>query len=113
MLNLICPACGIKNSCDESRMIYERDFVYVICSICGSTIKIQCETITSKPQQEILLPALEIGEVVKITNRDHVWFNEIAIIRAIKFKHYRLEIHGQLIWVPEDWVESDEPDDVN
>ena len=113
MLDLICSECGTKNSCDESQIVYEFDFVYVICYNCSSTIKIQCETITSKQKQETPSPMLEIGEVVKIINKDHVWLNEIAIIRATKFKHYRLEIHGQLVWVPEDWVESDEPNDID
>lgn len=114
MLELVCAECGATNSCDESQVTYEVDSAYVICYNCGGTIRIQCEAIIPDryPQEEIL-PVLEIGEVVKITNRDHVWHGEIAVIRAKKFKHYRLELHGELIWVPEHWVESDEPDDID
>ena len=114
MLDLVCPECGATNSRSESEIIYEFDFVYVICYNCNGTIKIPCETIIpGRYPTEAALPVLEIGEVVKIINRDHVWFGEIAIIRAKKFKHYRLELHGQLVWVPEHWVESDEPNDID
>lgn len=114
MVEAVCPECGITNSFDESQVIYEFDFVYVLCYNCGSTIKIQCETvIPGRCPAEISTPVLKIGEVVKITNKEHAWHDEIAIIRAKKFKHYRIEIHGQLIWVPEHWVISDEPDDID
>lgn len=113
MLNLICSECGITNPCDESTIVYEVDSTYIICYNCNSTINIQCETIipSLELEQAVVLPALEPGELVKITNKDHVWYDEIGIIRAKKFKHYRLEINGELVWFPESWVESNEPND--
>jgi hypothetical protein len=113
MLKLTCSECGITNSYNEESVAYEFDSTYIICYNCGSRINIQCETIiTNTPGQAVTLPALNIGELVRITNKDHVWYNEIGIIRAKKFKHYRLEINGKLVWFPENWVESNEPHDI-
>jgi len=113
MLNLTCSECGITNSCEESQITYEFDSTYIICYNCGSTINIQSETIITSPglEQIVILPELETGELVKVINEDHVWYGEIGIIRAKKFKHYRLEINGELVWFPENWVESNEPND--
>ena len=112
MLKLTCSDCGIINSCAELQITYELDSTYIVCYNCGSRINIQCETIiSSKLEQTVILPVLEPGELVRITNKDHVWYNEIGIIRAKKFKHYRLEINGELIWFPENWVKLNEPYD--
>ena len=49
-------------------------------------------------------PILPIGQLVNIVNQQHIWHNDIGIIRDKKFKHYRIEVHGQLVWMPETWV---------
>ena len=114
MLKLVCSDCGTTHFYCESQVVYEFDFVYVICYNCEGTIKIPCETIIlEKPSTTIVLPVLQIGEIVKIDNENHVWHDEIAIIRAVKPKHYRLEIHGQLIWIPESWVTPHELNDAD
>jgi len=53
---------------------------------------------------------LEKGTVVRLINKQHVWYNEIGVIRLVKPNFYRLELHGKLIWVPQDWVIEDEPE---
>jgi len=112
MLDLVCSNCGVSGAYVESSVNYEFDSTYVLCYNCGSTIKIQCELLI-KRNPTFELPKFDIGQLVIINNRDHPWHNEIGIIRSKKFKHYRVELHGQLIWLPENWVESNEPHDIN
>lgn len=52
---------------------------------------------------------LQIGDVVKIVNEEHVWSGEYAIIREIKPGSCRVELHGRLVWLPNNWIRNDEP----
>jgi len=54
------------------------------------------------------LPVLEKGTTVLLNNEEHPWHNEIALICDRKHKFYRLEIRGKRLWVPEEWVKTDE-----
>ena len=85
---MICPRCG--QPMDN------------ICKVCRTV----CENIYGGPLLETELPILSIKDIVRITNQQHPWHNDIAIIRDIKHKHYRIEIHGRNVWIPEHWVEK-------
>ena len=113
MLKLCCSACGVVHSYDESLVCYAFDSVYVDCYNCSSKINISYET--AAPQSLIAdnLPVLPIGTLITIINKEHPWSDDIGIIRDKKFKHYRIEVHGQLVWMPEDWIKQNEPDDVD
>jgi hypothetical protein len=78
------------------------------CDNCGSYLCV--EQIKKLPE---LIPELPIGQIVKICNKEHVWFDEIAIIKDKKHKHYRIELLGKLIWVPDDWVETHDIENSN
>ena len=113
MLKLCCSDCGVVHLYDESLVCYELDSVYVDCYNCGRKIKISCETAAPKQSIATDLPPLPTGTLIIIINEEHPWFDDIGIIRDRKFKHYRIEVHGQLIWMPENWVKQNEPDDTN
>ena len=53
------------------------------------------------------------GSLVKINNREHVWHDEIAIIRGRKDNgFYKVELLGKVVTIPPHWllpVEEDEP----
>ncbi len=66
-----------------------------------------CERIGSI-QLEEEIPLLEIGDIARIINKQHAWYNDIVIIRDKKHKQYRIEVHGRNIWVPEHWVGIDD-----
>jgi hypothetical protein len=84
MLKLCCLACGVANFYDESLVQYAFDSVHVDCYNCGRKINIGYE---SAAEQPIIanLPALPIGTVVVIINREHPWSGDIGIIRNKKF----------------------------
>jgi len=52
------------------------------------------------------LPPLALGTIVRVVNAQHAFFDDIAVIRDKKFRHYRIELHGAMIWVPAEWVEA-------
>jgi uncharacterized Zn finger protein len=115
MLKLCCQSCGVTHFYDESLVNYAFDSVYVECYNCSRKINISYETAAVFTQSIITvsLPVLPIGTLVIVTNKEHVWAGDIGIIRDKKFQHYRIEIHGQLVWVPEDWVKQNELDDTD
>lgn len=77
----------------------------ILCDSCGMPLPLSLAA-PHFPVESI--PALDIGDVVKISNEEHVWNGEIAIIRNKKHKHYRIEVLGQLLWVPEHWVQKND-----
>lgn len=100
---VICPYCNIQLKRD--------DIVSIFCPECYNII---ANVILAENNVENkFLEVLKIGDVVQVTNEDHVWYNEFAIIRGIKPHFYRIEIRGKKTWVPQDWVKINEPDDTN
>ncbi len=55
-------------------------------------------------------PVLEEGTVVRLDNRDHVWHGEVAVIRAVRHKFYKIELLGLHTLVPHEWVKPYEPE---
>ena len=111
MLTLKCPHCGASNSYDPSEVYLELAEGYVYCYNCIRTITIVTEGVTVEDRgrdtcSEPILPVLEEGEIVVITNEEHPWNGELALICGIKHKHYRIEIFGCKLWVPFDWVKQ-------
>lgn len=113
MLKLCCSACGVVDFYDESLVQYAFDSVHVDCYNCGGKINISYESVAEQPIIPANLPVLPVGTVIIIINKEHPWSDDVGIIRAKKFKHYRIEVHGQLVWMPEDWVKQNEPDDAD
>ena len=56
--------------------------------------------------------AVKIGMLVCIYNQQHIWHNEIGIIREIGNGFCRVELLGKLVWMPTHWlveVEEEQP----
>ena len=101
---LQCKNCGFRTGYDTS---LGNAFVCKRCSQCIIIIGNESEPgVKLEQDEEELLP---LGTIVKITNKQHVWFDEIAIICGVKHRFYRLELHGTKMWVPYEWVIKDEP----
>lgn len=105
MLKLCCPECGVSADYNESSIVCSTEFTYIKCSNCSGRIPIISENNITK-LNKYKLPPLPDGTLVKVINKEHPWSDDIGIIRGRKFKHYRIELHGQLIWMPSDWIIS-------
>jgi transcription initiation factor TFIIIB Brf1 subunit/transcription initiation factor TFIIB len=80
------------------------------CDSCGTSL--EASLVDAVPHSyEESIPVLRVGEIVKISNEQHVWHGEIGIIRNKKHKQYRIEVLGKLLWVPEHWVQTNDTDD--
>lgn len=77
----MCPECSVKIITTVENLIIDND-----------------KTITPE------ISDLEIGESVKISNREHPYFDEIALVCDKKHLFVRLELHGYKIWMPSEWV---------
>ncbi len=98
MLDIACPKC---------QSIYKTQHLPLICQICGYII-------SSKDVVEPRsLEVLKIGDVVQITNAEHVWYGEFAVIRDIKPQFCKIEIFGKKTWIPQHWVQINEPDNTD
>lgn len=118
MFKIMCDACGY-----EGRYIPEEirtdDTLesFVTCNLCEANITIPSEYLVEnridQDTLEEILPVLKEGEVVLIDNKEHPLNNQIGLICERKHKHYRVEIQGKKIWMPEHWVKSHELDKLN
>jgi hypothetical protein len=102
---MICKWCGENFTIDEYLDFSGNE---ITCPNCFGTIIIATEEFVVGDQEIILstdLPVLEEGELVRITNEQHPWYNELSLICDRKHKHYRIEANGSKLWVPEHWVE--------
>jgi hypothetical protein len=55
------------------------------------------------------ISGIKIGLLVRIYNQEHIWHNEIGIVREVGLIFSRIELLGKLIWMPNHWlVEVDE-----
>ena len=91
----------IKCKCGHQIEIsqFDKD-VFIECCICLSQIKVA------------EISQFGIGESVIFYNHDHVWHNELALVRDTKVGFVRLELLGKLIWVPSDWVHRYDADNI-
>lgn len=118
MIQLRCPTCHQKIQYNLVDVVLDHisKWFYVQCLGCGATIHIGTDLIVedtnSSPTTN--LPddsqVLEIGDSVTITNKEHPWFKEIALVCGRNHGHFRLELHGIRIWMPKNWVVQHEPD---
>ena len=100
-----CNCCGENFTIRDNLVI---DVNHIICPICGGVSQIATETLTIGQSNTlpIELPVLEEGRLVLITNKEHPWYNEIALICDRGHKSYRIEVNGSKLWVPPHWVEK-------
>lgn len=97
MIEMPCPNCG--------HAVTINDYV---CPSCSSKIIvcIENQSINNPVKQELDISDLRIGESVMITNQEHPYFEDIALICDKKHLFVRLELHGYKIWMPNDWVKK-------
>jgi len=115
--DLICPNCSISFEIDSNEVVVGPTGLCVTCPVCGylGTVGIfsgeaaLAENITNPHG----LAVLKIGDVVQVTNSEHIWYNEFALICDVKPLFYRIEVMGRKIWVPQHWVKINEPNDIN
>ena len=103
MLEAFCPSCGNIEYTLDAVYIATDNNPYVECPLCGVDLLL-ASRINNKPQQKTSV-VFENGDIVRINNRDHVWHDTIAIVRAKKHLHYRLEFNGKLVWIHESCLE--------
>lgn len=108
MPRLKCPHCNHTVDYDVSEIKNDSHGTFVECRICTKIFDILTEmaVIENKEKTHSKAPSsvLEKGRIVVIVNEEHPWYNDFAIIREIKHKHYRIELHGKKLWVPFEWV---------
>ena len=46
---------------------------------------------------------VKVGMLVRVYNQEHIWHNEIGIVRDIRGVFFRVEILGKLVWMPKHW----------
>ncbi len=57
-------------------------------------------------QDDINNNQLNNGQLVKIINREHIWYGEIGIVREVKTTGFRrIELLGITTWLPVHWLE--------
>ena len=111
MFKIKCDACKIENIIDVSSPS-GFSINHHVCHACGNVLKFKTESIfINKPLENIKedSDAYENGTIVTITNEDHPWNDDLAIIRGKKHKHHKVELHGVTLWVPNHWIKLNEP----
>lgn len=100
MNELPCPNCGHPITIN----------IYVCPICCVPIIKtIENQTIEAigadHSRNAPIISNLEIGESVVVNNKEHPYYQEIALVCDKKHLFVRLELNGYKIWMPNDWVE--------
>ncbi len=89
---------------------------FVACGRCATPVSIvddeDVEGKLNEPEARSL-QVFEEGEIVKLDNCDHVWHGAIALICGKKPGFCRLEINGNRLWVPNEWVTKNEFPDLS
>jgi hypothetical protein len=52
----------------------------------------------------MIVSNIEVGILVRIYNQEHIWHNEIGIVREIGPVFSRIELLEKLIWIPNHWL---------
>jgi hypothetical protein len=53
----------------------------------------------------MIIDVVKVGMLVRIYNQEHIWHNEIGIIRATSLNGFcRVELLGKLVWMPASWL---------
>lgn len=89
-----CDACGTRLDVPADQ-----------CYVCGRAFTVVTEDCGVKPINADL-PPLAVGQSVRIKNAEHALFDSIALICDKKFRHYRIELNGMRLWVPDHWIEA-------
>ncbi len=108
MAMITCNQCGFINP------KFDDDYLCDVfqCINCGSSdITIYAKLQEEKQPTPKPVEVFEKGDVVKLTNKQHVWFDQIAIVKDKKPKFSRLELFNKLIWIPDAWITKHEPPD--
>ena len=92
-----CPSCNRVLSLDVLNLLCS-----LLCPHCMATILVEQYPPPSTLQCS---SKYNTGDIVKIINKEHLWFQEIAIVRESKNRFCKIELFGRTIRVPEHWLE--------
>lgn len=112
--SITCPHCGGKIGWEFIQVDHIGEDAWnngpYHCYHCDRpfTLVEENAVINANKNLPTVLPVLENGELVRLINEEHPWNNEIGLICDKKHKFYRLEIRGERLWVPEDWVRKND-----
>ena len=53
----------------------------------------------------------EIGALVKINNREHVWHNKLGVVKEVNKEtgFHRVDLAGTRTWLPPHWLIAPKP----
>lgn len=115
--DFICPNCSISFTINLNELTVGTGGICAICPVCGYSAQIRTFSGEASLAENITNPhgleVLKIGDVVQVTNSEHVWYNEFAVICDVKPLFYRIEVMGRKMWVPQHWVKINELNDIN
>jgi hypothetical protein len=114
MFEVKCDICQTKNIIDTASPVASKtEQDHNKCYACGNVLKFKIENVfINKPfENKEDETHYQKGTIVIITNKEHPWYDDLAIIRGRKHKHHRIELHGIMIWVPNHWIKLNEPID--
>lgn len=110
--DITCPNCQISFTTDFNDLqVINSAGIGATCPVCGYNVLVA--SLTENIVNQHVSEVLKIGDVVQITNTEHVWCNEFAVICDVKPLFYRIEVMGRKMWVPQHWVKINEPNDTN
>ena len=95
--NFECPKCCYSKNLNDS-----------VCNVCNYASPITTETsiINETRSPQLIIADYQIGDSVLITNQEHPFHNEIALVSDLKHLFVRLELNGLKIWMPNEWVKK-------
>ena len=78
------------------------------CAICLTEIKKQIEQVFINICMSVKEERsdLEIGDSIIIINKQHPWNEEIGLVCDKRHKFIRIELHGDKIWIPNEWAKK-------
>ncbi len=58
----------------------------------------------------MIVSDIKIGILVRVYNHEHIWHNEIGVVRTVGLIFSRIELLGKLTWMPNHWLVEVEKD---
>lgn len=108
--SLKCPNCNVRDSYDLAEVNVNLHGSFILCHHCFEPIELVTEHAAVRAADKRTLnedkPEFKNGDLVVLINEEHPWSKELAIVREVGHKHYRIEILGRKVWVPFQWVAS-------
>lgn len=117
IMKLVCKVCGRRRTADLDDVNARLE---IVCFGCLSVL-----SYTVVDEEQVLLgvrgkhgdpslvpenpvtespPEIPVGSEIRIENRDHVLHGRTGVVVSKKHVHYRVDLDGLVVTVPELWV---------